>query len=60
MNLQKFLNQTAVYWANPVPDGLGGYTYDDPEEVKVRWTDKQERFFSSESNTQNGVEELLY
>jgi len=59
MNLQKYLNQTAVYWANPVSDGLGGYTYDDPVEVKVRWSDKQEKFLSSESTTQEGVEELL-
>lgn len=31
------LNQTAVYWGNPQPDGTGGFTYDDPVEVDCRW-----------------------
>lgn len=41
--LNRFLNQTAVYWANPVNDGFGGYSYDDPVEVSCRWADKIER-----------------
>lgn len=32
------LNQTAVYWRSPTPDGMGGFTYDDPEEIDCRWT----------------------
>lgn len=31
------LNQTAVYWASPVPDGYGGFTWDDPIEIDCRW-----------------------
>jgi hypothetical protein len=31
------LNQTAVYWGNPQPDGTGGYTWDDPIEIDSRW-----------------------
>jgi len=59
MNLQKYLNQTAVYWANPVSDGLGGYTYSDPVEVDVRWTDKQEKVLSAGLSAENTVEEIL-
>lgn len=40
------LNQTALYWANPVNDGFGKYTFDDAEEIDVRWEDKQELFMA--------------
>lgn len=46
MNLSKFLNQTAVYWAATGNDGWGGKIYASPVEVAVRWTDKQEKFIS--------------
>lgn len=61
MNLAKFLNQKAVYWANPINDGFGGITYDSPVEVSVRWTVKQERFLASEGSplVDNVLEELL-
>ena len=36
---EKFLQQTAVYWGSPASDGLGGFTWADPIEVKCRWTD---------------------
>lgn len=38
------LLQTAVYWGNPLPDGYGGFTFDSPEEISVRWEDRQELF----------------
>lgn len=44
MNLSRKLNQTAVYWGNPVNDGQGGRTFDNPMEVSVRWEQKQELF----------------
>ncbi len=33
------LTQTAIYWGNPVSDGYGKYTYDDPVEISCRWED---------------------
>lgn len=41
------LKQTAVYWGNPVNDGRGGFTYDDPVEVSCYWADRQELFMSA-------------
>lgn len=32
--------QKAVYWGNPVKNGYGGYTYDDPIEIDCRWEEK--------------------
>lgn len=36
------LKQTCVYWANPVEDGYGKQTFDDPVELACRWEDKQQ------------------
>lgn len=38
--IKKVCVQTAVYWGNPVSDGYGGFTFDPPVEIKVRWEDK--------------------
>ena len=43
-NIERLCRQTAVYWANPTSDGEGGYTYDDPVEVKCRWEYTKEVF----------------
>jgi len=41
--IEKFLGklsvQTAVYWGAPANNGYGGYTYDTPVEIAVRWED---------------------
>lgn len=58
MNLQKYLNQTAVYWGSPSPNGFGLYTYGDPVEIKVRYSEKQEKFLSG-PGVDKAVEELL-
>ena len=43
-------NQTAVYWGNPVNDGTGGYTFDDPYEVMCRWDDEAVLFKDEKGN----------
>ena len=40
--IQRVCVQTAVYWGNPVNDGYGGHTYDDPVEIPCRWEEKSE------------------
>ncbi|MEE9356489.1 MAG: hypothetical protein V3U75_12940 [Methylococcaceae bacterium] len=34
---ERNLNQTAVYWATPTPDGSGGHTWAAPVEIDCRW-----------------------
>lgn len=43
------LNQTAVYWGSPASDGAGGRTFGSayPEEINVRWEQKQELFIDA-------------
>lgn len=38
----------AVYWEPAGNDGTGGKTWDTPQEIKVRWEDKQELFINVE------------
>lgn len=38
--IKKVCVQTAIYWGNPVNDGMGGVKCNDPVEIKCRWTDK--------------------
>ena len=40
--VKRLCEQTAVYWGNPQDDGKGGFTYDDPVEIKCRWEDGTE------------------
>jgi len=35
--INRMLRQIVVYWANPVDDGYGGYTFDNPVELSARW-----------------------
>ena len=46
--ITRICKQTAVYWGNPTKDGYGGYTYDDPEEIKCRWADDKQLFESDD------------
>jgi len=34
--VNRLLSQTLVYWANPVKNGYGDYTFDDPVEISGR------------------------
>lgn len=38
--IKKFSVQPIVLWANPVLDGFGGATFDDPVQIKGRWEEK--------------------
>lgn len=40
--VERLCEQTAVYWGNPQDDGKGGFTYDNPVEIKCRWEDGTE------------------
>lgn len=33
------LHQKCCYWGNPIPDGYGGFTFDEPVELDCRWED---------------------
>ncbi len=37
-------SQEATYWGGAVPSGTGGYTYDAPVTVLVRWEERTEQF----------------
>lgn len=54
MSILKFIKkvcvQTAVYWAAPVPDGYGGYTFDVPVEISCRWEEKYRLFRGTNGN----------
>ncbi len=39
---KRFCVETCVYWGNPVNDGYGGFTFDDPVEIMCRWEDMTE------------------
>jgi hypothetical protein len=52
MNITRKLNQTAIYWANSVNDGFGGFTFDAPVDIAVRWEDKQEKYISMKGEEQ--------
>jgi hypothetical protein len=51
MGINSFLTraykQTAVYWGNPVNDGAGDFTFDEPIEIKCRWEDGTSIFLSA-------------
>ena len=40
--IAKSLNQTAVYWGNPINNADGGKTFDPPIEIPCRWEEKIE------------------
>ena len=46
MGIETFIaskcTQPIVYWANPVNNGEGGFTYDDPVEILGRWEELNE------------------
>ena len=57
--IQKFTVQDAIYWASPQPDGFGGFTYGDPQEIKVRWEDKTQVVIGADGKEVTSGAELL-
>jgi hypothetical protein len=47
---RRLRKQDAVYWGSPVADGFGGYDFDDPVEIRVRWEHKPELFINLAGN----------
>jgi hypothetical protein len=41
-NIEAMCTQKAVYWGNPINDGEGGFTFDDPVEIDCRWEDMKQ------------------
>jgi hypothetical protein len=46
--LKKIRKQKAILWDNPVNDGMGGFSFDAPVEMSVRWDDSTEEYTSPE------------
>jgi len=44
------LKQKAVYWGNPQQKGFGGFVFDDPVEIRVRWENRVEVYLDSTGN----------
>jgi len=40
--------QPIVYWGNPVNNGTGGFTYDDPVQIYGRWEELNEVLMGSD------------
>lgn len=57
--ISKVCVQTAVYWGNPVNDGFGQKTFDEPREIMVRWTDKQQLVKGSDGKDYASSAEVL-
>ena len=51
----RLLKTTIVYWGNPTADGYGGYTFDDPIEIKCRWEDRTELFVDPNGKEQRST-----
>ena len=41
--MRRNMKQRACHWANPVNDGLGQTTFDDPAEICCRWEFKRQQ-----------------
>ncbi len=39
MNIEKYCKQIAVYWEFKEYDGFGSASYEDPVEIRTRWSD---------------------
>lgn len=56
---RRVCKQTAVYWGAPTENGYGGFTYDDPVEIAVRWENKTEVITDSKGQEQVSKAEIF-
>lgn len=59
MNLLKFMNQRALYWAPASVDTYGQKTYGDPQEILCRWESSTEVMYTSAGEEIHPTEYLL-
>lgn len=52
MDITERLNDKAIRWKNPRPDGYGKFVYDPPEEIDCWWEWRQE-WFRDDSRTES-------
>ena len=54
-HLTRGLNQTGTYWASPVSDGFGGFSFTDPVTVICRYEEKVELFIDIQGQEKRSV-----
>ncbi len=52
-------HQKATYWANPQPNGTGGYSYDTPVVLSVRWQE-QFKLFSDPTSESSSSDAMVW
>ena len=45
-------NQKVTYWGSPIPDGIGGWIFNEPTVIKCRWEQKAIQFTDTTGETQ--------
>lgn len=48
--LERQYKQDCVYWGNPQNDGEGGFTFDEPVELKCRWEETKQVVSDAKGN----------
>lgn len=43
-------HQIATYWDTPVSNGFGGYTFENPKVINVRWEERQDEFLDAKGD----------
>jgi len=51
--LNRKYKQKCVYWGNPINDGQGGFTWDDPIELSCRWEEMRQLSLDNTGVTEN-------
>ena len=49
-SISRMLKDTCVYWGNPVNNGEGGFTFNNPVELNCRWEDIEQVVTDTKGN----------